>query len=103
MPANPAYTQYKNRLLYLSLVIDALGMLSYLIPGIGEWTDVIMAVITAFAIYKNFHSASWAAFGFLEEIIPFTDVIPSATMVWVYRFVVLGKETQADFEKGRLL
>lgn len=102
MPTNTAYMQYKKRLLYLSLTIDGLGMLSYLIPAIGEWTDVIMAVITAFAIYKNFHSAGWAAFGFLEEIIPFTDVIPSATMAWVYRFIIFERETKADFEKGRL-
>lgn len=102
MPANSAYTQYKNRLLYLSLTIDVLGMLSYLIPAIGEWTDIIMALVTAVAIFKSYHSVGWAAFGFLEEIIPFTDVIPSATMTWVYRFIIFEKETKADFEKGRL-
>ncbi len=91
------YKRHKKNVLYLSLIIDGLGMLSYLIPGIGEWTDVIMAVITALAIFKYYGSYGWAAFGFLEEILPFTDVIPSATIVWVYRFVFTEKETKTRF------
>lgn len=78
-------------------MIDALGMLSYLLPGIGEWTDIVMSIITAIAIFKGYHSYGWAAFGFLEEILPFTDVIPSATMAWVYKFVIREKQTKAAF------
>ncbi len=74
-----------------------MGMLSYFIPGIGEWSDVIMSVLTAVAIFKSFGSYGWAAFGFLEEILPFTDIIPSATIVWIYRFVITEKQTQARF------
>lgn len=96
------YNQYKNRLLYLSLAIDALGMLSYLIPGIGEWTDIGMAAITAFAIYKNYGSIGWASFGFIEEILPFTDAIPSATLAWIFRFVIFNSQTLDDFERGNL-
>lgn len=74
-----------------------MGMLSYLISGIGEWTDIVMAILTAIAIFKSFHSYGWAAFGFLEEILPFTDVIPSATIVWLYRFVLTEQTTKAKF------
>lgn len=91
------YKQHKKSLLYLSLIIDGMGMLSYLIPGIGEWTDIIMSVLTALAIFKSYGSYGWAAFGFLEEILPFTDVIPSATIVWLYRFVITEKETKSRF------
>lgn len=97
MEAEQKYKQHKKRLLYLCLLIDTLGMFSYFIPGIGEWTDVIMSVLTAIAIFKSFGSYGWAAFGFLEEILPFTDVIPSATIVWVYRFIVLRDETKTRF------
>jgi hypothetical protein len=91
------YKKHKKRLLYLCLLIDTMGMLSYFIPGIGEWTDILMSVLTAFAIFRSFGSYGWAAFGFLEEILPFTDVIPSATIVWVYSFLINGKETRARF------
>lgn len=94
----PTYQQHKTRLLILSIVIDALGMLSYLLPGIGEWTDIAMSIVTAIAIFKGYGSYGWAAFGFLEEILPFTDIIPSATLVWVYKFVVREKQTKTAFE-----
>lgn len=92
-----AYKNRKKQLLYLCLLIDAFGMLSYVIPVIGEWTDIITSVLTAFTIFKSFGSYGWAAFGFLEEILPFTDVIPSATIVWVYRFIILRNETKTRF------
>lgn len=91
------YKKHKRQLLYLCLLIDALGMVSYLMPVIGEWTDIAMSVITALAIFKSFGSVGWAAFGFLEEILPFTDVIPSATIVWIYRFVIQKKDSKAKF------
>jgi hypothetical protein len=78
----------KYRLLAMSLVVDVLGLLSYLIPALGEWTDIAMAVLTALAIFKGYHSYGWAAFGFLEEILPSTDIIPSATLAWIYRFII---------------
>lgn len=36
--------------LYLSLIIDLIGFLSYLIPGIGEFIDFIWAPISALII-----------------------------------------------------
>lgn len=92
-----AFKKHRKQLLYLCLLIDALGMLSYIIPVIGEWTDVAMSVLTALAIFKSFGSVGWAAFGFLEEILPFTDVIPSATITWFYVFTLRKKETKARF------
>ena len=89
-----AYQQHKSKLLFLSLLIDILGVLSYFIPGIGELTDIVFSVITAVAIFKSYHSYGWAAFGFLEEILPFTDAIPSATIAWLYWFVIKEKETK---------
>jgi hypothetical protein len=97
-----AYSQYKNRLLLMSLAIDFMGMLSYLFPIAGEWTDIATSLLTALAIFRGYHSVGWAAFGFFEEILPFTDIIPSATIVWFYRFVLNNRRTFNRFitEKG---
>ncbi len=50
-------TQSKNQsskfgLLALSILFDAVGMLSFAIPGIGEFSDVIWAPISALLVYK---------------------------------------------------
>ena len=44
----------KYRLLALSLLFDAIGMLSFTIPFIGEFSDIIWAPVSALLIYKMF-------------------------------------------------
>jgi hypothetical protein len=70
------------------IVMDAIGMASYFIPGLGEFTDVVWATLSAII----FHSLFGGRFGmvgaglnFLEEIFPFTDIIPSFTIAWFIR------------------
>ena len=42
----------KYQKLLLGLIFDAVGMISYLLPGIGEFTDVIWAPISAWLMTK---------------------------------------------------
>ncbi len=81
----------KYRLLVLSLLFDAIGMLSFSIPLIGEFTDVIWAPISALLIYKMFKGAEGRIGGmisFFEEIIPGLDLIPTFTLTWIYKYVI---------------
>jgi hypothetical protein len=69
--------------LFFALLIDAIGMASFSIPFVGEFADIVWAPISAFLIYKLFgHSLLFAGFGMLEEILPLTDIIPTATLAW---------------------
>lgn len=73
----------KQSRLMIAIGIDLLGYLSYLIPGIGETFDTLIAPISAILVYIFFNKKlKWAGFTFFEEIMPFTDVIPSATIAW---------------------
>ena len=73
----------KQAKLIIAIGIDLLGYLSYLIPGIAEFADVAIAPISAILVYIFFNKKlKWAGFTFFEEILPFTDVIPSATIAW---------------------
>jgi hypothetical protein len=73
----------KQSRLMIAIGIDLLGYLSYLIPGLAEFTDVAIAPISAILVYIFFNKKlKWAGFTFFEEIMPFTDVIPSATIAW---------------------
>ena len=56
---------------------------SELIPFLGEFTDLAYAPAEAGLLQVLFKSPAISAFGFVEEILPFTDVIPTFTLSWV--------------------
>jgi hypothetical protein len=65
--------------------MDAIGCLNYAIPGLGEFTDIIWAPLSAFIFYKTFGGTKGLIGGILnglEEILPFTDFIPSFTIMY---------------------
>lgn len=79
----------KKRNLILGIVFDAVGMLSFTIPLIGEFSDVVWAPIAGFLMtwmYKGTLGKISGIFTFLEEIIPFTDFVPSFTLTWIYNY-----------------
>jgi hypothetical protein len=78
----------KNPSLAACLFLDLIGFSSYLIPGLGEFSDIIWAPISALIFYKMFggwKGALGGIFNFIEEIFPGTDFIPSFTLMWVIR------------------
>ena len=83
--------------LFVCLVIDAIGYLSYAFPIFGELGDVVWAPIAAMLIYALFGNALIAAGGFLEEILPGTDFIPTATIAFVLEY--LGWAPELDTKK----
>lgn len=72
----------------ICVVMDLIGMFTYSIPALGEFGDIIWAPFSAFVFFKLFGGKMGlfgGTFNFLEEIIPFTDVIPSFTIAWFIR------------------
>jgi hypothetical protein len=87
-------TDNKTRNLILGLLFDGIGMLSFTVPFIGEFSDVVWAPLAGFLMtwmYKGRLGRLAGAFTFLEEIIPFTDVIPSFTLTWMYNYWIKKK------------
>ncbi|PRP88052.1 hypothetical protein PROFUN_04480 [Planoprotostelium fungivorum] len=68
--------------LIFSIIIDLLGLLTFLIPGLGETIDVVWAPASAALVYWLYGSPLVAFANFAEEILPFTDFIPTATIAW---------------------
>ena len=88
---NPPKKERKFMLLALSLVFDAIGMLSFMVPGVGEFSDVIWAPISALLLFKMFKGTEGKIGGtisFFEEIIPGFDVIPTFTLTWLYKYII---------------
>ena len=82
----------KYKLLLLSILFDAIGMLSFVIPGIGEFSDVIWAPVSVYfmtKMYKGTIGKIGGAVSFLEEIGIFgTDLLPTFTLTWVYTYFI---------------
>jgi len=75
--------------LLLGLLFDGIGMISFSIPLLGEFSDVIWAPVAAFLMtrmYKGRVGKVASVLTFIEEIIPFTDIIPSFTITWIYTY-----------------
>ena len=81
----------KNRDLIISILLDVVGYFSYAIPFVGEFTDVVWAPIAAFLmtrIYKGRTGRTAGVLEFIEEVIPFTEFIPTFTLTWIYTYII---------------
>ena len=87
-------TQEKNLPPFLlCLALDLLGMVSFTIPFVGEFADMIWAPLSSLIYFRLFGGKMGifgGAFSFLEEALPFTDVIPTFTISWYLRKRALG-------------
>ena len=84
----------KTRDLVLGILFDAIGMLSFSVPLIGEYSDVIWAPFAGFLMtwmYKGTVGKVGGVVTFLEEILPFSDFIPTFTLTWIYNYIIRDK------------
>ncbi|MBQ4819108.1 hypothetical protein [Aquimarina sp. MMG016] len=90
-------TDNKYKKLGLSLLFDGLGMASYIIPGIGEFADILWAPLSGWLMtrmYKGNIGKAAGAITFIEEALPGLDIIPTFTIMWVYTYVLKKKEVK---------
>ena len=92
--------QTKYKLLYRGIFFDLVGMVSYFIPVIGPFLDLVWAPYAASQMTKMYSGTKGkvaAVIVFLEELSPGFDVIPTFTLTWLYVFVLKGeKEIQSN-------
>ncbi len=93
------YSDEKWTKFAICIVLDILGAVSYLIPALAETSDLIFAPISGLILmalfwkYGKFKSFGGGIFNSAEELIPFTDFIPTALLLWVAVFVKDDKES----------
>ena len=86
----------KYRNLLLGVLLDGIGMLSFMIPGIGEFSDVIWAPVAGWLmtrLYKGKVGQAAGLIAFVEELIPGLDIIPTFTLTWVYTYLLSKKKS----------
>lgn len=85
--------KYKD--LLWGLLFDGIGMLSFIMPGIGEFSDMLWAPMAAWLMTKMYKGKAGKVAGviaFVEELLPGIDLVPSFTLMWIYTYVFKGKE-----------
>jgi hypothetical protein len=96
------FNQRKRARLLLSLAVDAVGLATYLMPVLGEGFDLGWAPIAAaanFVLHGGALGAAGGIFTFAEEMLPFTDVIPSVTLTWFIKYVLREEASFREFAK----
>ena len=92
-------TQKQTPALALCLILDFVGYASFSLPFLGEFTDLLWAPISGMLFYKLF-GGRMGVFGgglsFLEELLPFTDFIPTFTIAWAMRYRYFGKKKEVN-------
>ena len=86
----------KYKLLLIGILLDGVGMLSFVIPFLGEFFDVFWAPVSAYIMYKMYKGIEGQIGGlvsFVEEAGIFgTDFIPTFTLTWIYKYLIKRKE-----------
>ncbi len=80
----------KYKLLRQGILFDCVGMVTMVIPVVGPFLDILWAPYAAKKMtdmYKGNTGKIAAVIVFLEEILPFTDFVPTFTLMWIYTFV----------------
>lgn len=83
----------KYKKLAFGLIFDAFGFASFAFPLL----DVAWAPLSAYLMtkmYKGKEGKIAAAITFVEEAMPFLDVIPTFTLMWVYTFIFKSKTAE---------
>jgi len=81
----------KYKKLFLGIIFDAIGMLSFTIPFIGEFSDVVWAPMAGFLMTRMYKGSLGKIGGivvFVEEFFPLTDIIPTFTLTWIYYYII---------------
>ncbi|WP_445733018.1 hypothetical protein [Mariniflexile sp.] len=88
----------KYNKLFLGILFDAIGYVSFLIPGIGEFSDIVWAPVSGWLMTKLYKGKMGKIAGvitFIEEALPGFDIIPSFTLMWIYTYV-FSKEEKSE-------
>ena len=92
---NKINNKYKK--LGLGILFDAFGYLSFVFPLI----DIVWAPLAAYLMTKMYEGKKGkiaAAVTFIEEALPFLDVIPTFTLMWLYTYVFDKKKGETTLE-----
>ncbi len=98
------YNKIRNLKLIFAFMIDMLGLLSAFIPVAGGTTDIIWGPISGLLIFVLFPKRKYMAIGgMVEEMLPFTDIVPTACLTWHSVYIKDKEKTLSEFVSSRII
>lgn len=88
----------KYKKLGYSIAFDALGYVSFIFPPF----DIIWAPSAGYLMTKMYIGRTGKIAGiitFIEEALPFMDVVPTFTLMWIYTYIFKTEKTIIELEK----
>lgn len=95
-----AFEKQKKQRLFIGILFDLLGVATYFMPALAEIGDLAWAPIAAatfFGMYRGATGIIGGSIVFIEELFPFTDVVPTFTLAWLWVYQINGAKTKAKF------
>lgn len=87
----------KYKKLALSVLLDAFGYVSIVFPPFDfVWAPASGLIMVK--LYKGKEGKVAAVVSFIEEALPFLDVIPTFTLMWLYTYVLNPKKEETIIE-----
>ena len=102
--AEQAFEKQKKQRLFVGILFDFLGMATYFFPAIAEVGDLAWAPIAAatfFGMYRGATGLIGGSIVFIEELFPFTDIMPTFTLTWLWVYKINGEKNKARFLKEK--
>lgn len=97
------YNKTKQFKLIAAIIIDIIGFLSTFIPVLGGVGDLIWGPISGLLIFVLFPKRKLLALGgAIEEMLPLTDIIPTAYLAWRRTYIKYREETLSEFLRNRV-
>ncbi len=102
--AEQAFEKQKKQRLLVGILFDFLGVATYFFPAIAEVGDLAWAPIAAatfFGMYRGATGIIGGSIVFIEELFPFTDIMPTFTLAWLWVYQINGAKNKARFLKEK--
>eukprot|EP01135_Chromosphaera_perkinsii_P003139 Nk52_evm28s236 gene=Nk52_evmTU28s236 len=99
-PGKQSFEHEKYYLLACALILDLIGLASYLLPVYGELFDGIWAWVSGYLTYKWFGVGWGAILNTTEELLPFTDIVPGVLITWYWKYVINEDATRREWERN---
>lgn len=81
--------------LLISLVLDFIGYIT-IFPIDLVWAPLSGYIMTR--MYKGTKGKVAGIISFVEEIVPFADVIPTFTILWIYTYLIKKEDKNKEIE-----
>lgn len=88
----------KYKKLVYSIVLDAIGFFT-ITPIDFAWAPISGFLMTR--MYSGTKGKVAGVISFFEEIVPFSDIVPTFTLMWIYTYVIKKENDELVKEENK--